>query len=66
MEDGLLFLTGGLSREVGIPPSSDAAMKEVLWQSMMEWWMSAHVIGCEHRIDRCAIRAGLLCCSHIA
>ena len=51
VEDGLLYLTGGLSREVGIAPSADATMKDALWSQMMEWWMSAHVIGCEHRID---------------
>ena len=51
VEDGLLYLTGGLSREVGIAPSADPTMVDKLWQQMMEWWMSAHVIGCEHRID---------------
>jgi len=51
VDDGLLYLTGGLSREVGLPPSADRAMVDALWQQMMEWWMTAHVIGCEHRIS---------------
>ena len=45
VEDGLLYLTGGFSREVGVAPSADAPMVDALWQQMMEWWMSAHVIG---------------------
>ena len=51
VEDGLLYLTGGMSREVGIAQSADPAMVDALWQQMMEWWTTAHVIGCEHRID---------------
>ena len=51
VEDGLLYLTGGMSREVGIAPSADPAMHDALWQQMMEWWTTAHVIGCEHRVD---------------
>ena len=43
-------ITGGLSREVGIAPSADSAMLDALWAQMMEWW-TAHMIGCEHRID---------------
>ena len=38
--DGLLYLTGGLSREVGLPPSADRPMVDALWQQMMEWWMT--------------------------
>ena len=51
VEDGLLYLTGGLSREVGITPSNDAQMVDALWGQMMEWWLSAHMVGCEHRTD---------------
>ena len=51
VEDGLLYLTGGLSREVGIAPSNDPHMLDALWAQMMEWWTTSHVIGCEHRID---------------
>lgn len=49
MEDGLLFLTGGLSREMGVAPSPD--VRDALWDQMMEWWTTSHVIGCEHRVD---------------
>ena len=51
VEDGLLYLTGGMAREVGVTPSADPSLVDALWAQMMEWWMSAHVIGCEHRTD---------------
>lgn len=51
VEDGLLYLTGGLSRELGVVQSSDRDLVDALWAQMMEWWTTSHVIGCEHRID---------------
>ena len=51
VEDGLLYLTGGLSREVGVLPSSDPELVDALWGQMMQWWQTSHVIGCEHRVD---------------
>lgn len=53
VEEGLLYLTGGLSHDVAIPPalSSGGVREEAnrLWAEIMRLWTTAHVIGCEIR-----------------
>ncbi|KAL1514592.1 hypothetical protein AB1Y20_003686 [Prymnesium parvum] len=53
VEEGLLYLTGGLSRDLAIPPALSAgggrAELDTFWTEIMSLWTTAHVIGCEVR-----------------
>ena len=46
VEEGLLYLTGGLSREIAISAGARAE-RDALWAELMGLWTTAHVIGCE-------------------